>query len=158
MNYKITWVENKSNDWKVASLECGGVKTEGVSINRVNKKGEVFPNFDSITLEGTVDGELWNSPSGKHYLFAPKVASTGTTGAYKGQQIAKAQETKREDIKEAQGRKEESIALAGAQRDAVLIVTKFNITDWTEDHIQEEIIKWRNWFLSSKFTDSTIPF
>ena len=62
---------------------------------------------------------------------------------------------KREDISHFQASKEESIKLASAQRDAVLIVTtmagfKFNSTT-SDATIENEIIKWRNWFLSDDF-------
>ena len=36
------------------------------------KKGDIFPGFDDIAEGDKVDGRLWESDSGKQYLFAPK--------------------------------------------------------------------------------------
>lgn len=165
MIYNIKWLEKKSNDWIVATLVEAATQTgippnelKDVSINRVNKKGEVFPKFDEITNGGTVEGEPWASQAGKWYLFAPKPQSTrgGAPSAFKGKQIEEAQARKAESIEKFQSSKEESIALMAAQRDAVLIVTATmkNIAEgevYREDYLKSEIIKWRNWFLSDDF-------
>jgi len=171
MLYNIKWVEKKNNSWIVASLIEGAVQgnkpaeyTE-VSINRVNKKGEVFPNFDEIQAGRDVEGEIWQSSGGKWYLFAPRAEkpATGRSGAFKSQQITQAQDRKAQDIGKTLDRKEESIKLASAQRDAVLIVNTILQQSTStgefgkDEEIKTEIIKWRNWFLSSDFTDAP-PF
>ena len=73
MAHKITAVADKTKDWKVVSiLNAAGEIVENISVNRTNKKGEVFPNFDAITVGASVEGQLWQSSTGKIYLFAPK--------------------------------------------------------------------------------------
>lgn len=73
MAHQITAVDNKAKDWKVVSiLNAAGDIVENVSINRTNKKGDIFPNFDGIAVGQKIEGQLWQSPAGKMYLFAPK--------------------------------------------------------------------------------------
>lgn len=75
--FHITKCEIKTKDWKVISVvTADGDSIENVSVNRTNKKGEVFPNFDAIMTNSDVSGQLWNSPAGKQYLFAPKANSS----------------------------------------------------------------------------------
>lgn len=71
--FALKKVEKKSNDWLVVSLvNSAGDLIENVSINRISKKGDLFPNFDDIKQDTKIDGRLWESDSGKQYLFAPK--------------------------------------------------------------------------------------
>lgn len=73
MAHQIVKVESKNADWKVIQiLNAAGELVENVSVNRTNKKGEVFPKFDEIAVGASVEGQLWQSPAGKIYLFAPK--------------------------------------------------------------------------------------
>lgn len=73
MSHSITKVENKNQDWKVVEiLNAAGDLISNVSVNRTNKKGEIFPGFDEIVAGAKVEGSLWESPNGKTYLFAPK--------------------------------------------------------------------------------------
>src|SRR3990167_8509819 len=69
---KITWVENKNEDWKLATLEENGATYEEVSINRKSKKGELFQNFDGLMPGSETEGVLWQSQAQKWYLFPPK--------------------------------------------------------------------------------------
>ncbi len=71
--FKIKSVAKKNEDWLVLSLvNSAGDLIENVSVNRVSKKGDLFPNFDDIKADTKIDGRLWESDSGKQYLFAPK--------------------------------------------------------------------------------------
>lgn len=73
MAFKVTKLQKKSNDWLVVSLlDAAGDITEEVSVNRISKKGDLFPGFDEITEGEKVEGRLWKSDSHKMYLFAPK--------------------------------------------------------------------------------------
>jgi hypothetical protein len=79
MAHQITSVTKKNNDWIVVSiLNAAGEIVENVSVNRTNKKGEVFPGFDDIAVGNQVAGQLWRSPKGAMYLFAPKGSATTT--------------------------------------------------------------------------------
>ena len=157
MQFHINWIENKSPDWRIANVtDLAGVETKDVSINRVNKKGEVFPNWEGVTLEATIEADLWVSTSGKVYLFAPRPQNAPKKGGFNVGAIKEAQTVKREDIQDAQKRKDHSIKVSGAMRDAILIVTTFGTNDWTEEKIQSEITKWRNWIL--KEHENVEPF
>ena len=148
--FKVNWLEVKSPEWKVATLSDDQQQYANVSINKVNKKGEVFPGFDEITNGGTVKGNMWQSPKGAYYLFAPKLVVAGQSGAFKGQQIAKAQEKKAEYIATAQDNKNEGIKIASTISMAVNIViaTLKNETIIDESVIKGQITKWREWLLA----------
>lgn len=151
--YKVLACEEKQPGWKVVTLQMSETSQQSdVSVNKVNKKGEEFSGFDAIAVGVEVKGELWQSSAGKWYLFAPKPdagkpwKSGGGSAA-----IAKAQETKREDIKEAQERKNEAIALAGAMRDATLVsLAALRDTPFpTDDEFKAEWTKWVKFFLGA---------
>lgn len=73
MSFLVKKIDKKSEDWKILSVVNGaGDLVENVSVNRINKKGENFPGFDEIREGEKVDGNLWESPANKLYLFAPK--------------------------------------------------------------------------------------
>jgi len=73
MAHKITACVDKNANWKVVTiLNAAGDIQSDISVNRTNKKGETFPNFDEIKVGATIQGQLWQSPAGKHYLFPPK--------------------------------------------------------------------------------------
>ncbi len=127
MIYEVVWVENKNADWKVATLRekiDGGKEVTDVSINRTNKQGQAFPNFDGIAPGAEVHGEFWRSPANKNYLFPPKPQtprSGGGGAAFKGKQIEEAQNRTHEHVKEAQESKGQAIKVAAAMRDATLL-------------------------------------
>ncbi len=157
MQYKVSWVENKSSDWKIVSLEDpSGALAEGISINRTNKKGQVFPNFDGIMPGATIEGESWKSPAGKLYLFAPdpKPQYQGETtqgkpsGGFKSG-MAKTMELKNSNIEKNMETKQENIQKTGSFRDATLMVTTF----YKDGGLNEEELKkkWEEWF--KFFTD-----
>ncbi len=123
MKYNVEFIEQKSPDWKIVQLRDGaGTLTDNVSVNRVNKKGETFPNFDGITLEADVEGELWTSTTGKHYLFAPKIGKVGGGG---GKNVERLMDKKASTIEHFQASKENSIILAGTARDATLLTVEW---------------------------------
>lgn len=123
MKLHISKCEDKNADWKVVGvLTDANVAIEDVSVNRTNKKGEVFPGFDTIRAGAEVEGTLWQSSTGKYYLFAPDPAKAKPAGAMAGMKAA--QERKAEGIKEAQENKNMSIMIAAAFRDATLILNE----------------------------------
>lgn len=158
-HFKIGFIEQKNPDWKVIQLrDEAGALTNDVSVNRVNKKGEVFPYFDGITLEADVEGELWTSATGKHYLFAPKVAKTGFSGA----KVERLMDKKADSIKEFQTTKENSILLAGTARDATLLTVEWARQaslkgfPMTTEEIQKKWLEFRK-FLKDNH-DNSEPF
>lgn len=145
--YEINWLEKKttSTGKPYMAITLVGHEDKKVSI------WSDFPNFANLMPGAKISGELKQNDKGYWNVYPPK--SSASTGGFRGSgAIVKAQETKREDIKEAQGRREEAISLASAQRDAVLIVTHFTEpSTMNSDDIKKEIVKWRNWFLSDDF-------
>lgn len=171
--YTISWIEAKNPDWKTASL-IGEDKTayQDVSINRTSKKGEAFPNFDGLMNGGEAEGEIWQSAGGKWYLFPPKPQTTpsgaprGSGGGFKAKMIDEAMAKKEQSIGRFQASKEESIRLASAQRDSVLVVVHLYkeiaedpiMTPSEKDSaIKKKILELRDWFLSDEF-QQTLPF
>lgn len=111
--------------------------------------------FDAVMMGQTIEGTI---EAGQYGLnFKKDMTTKQTAGSnFKAQQIEKAVVRKEESIGRFQASKEESIALMAAQRDAVLIVTTMfpqYATGTTESDIKEDIVKWRNWFLSDEFKD-----
>lgn len=155
---KLDWLEKKDPNWIKATITNeAGAQIKDVSINRISKKGDVFPNFDSLMPGQEIEGVLWQSPKGPFYLFPPKLAATGNFRASGA--ISKAMEKKEASIEKFQTNKEESIKLAGAQRDAVMIVTsRDSIKDCTDEHIENEVKRWRNWFLLDEEFNNPPPF
>ncbi len=145
--FKVEWVENKSPDWKIATLSNSeGNQKENVSINRVNKKGEVFPNFEGITPGAEIDGEAWQSDSGKWYLFAPKAEKTYKT--FQRKDMNAVMEKKAEHIAHAQDNKEQGIKVSSTMRMAVDIAAASGIEGKTPVDIQNSIKLWRTWLWS----------
>lgn len=152
MNWKITAVVSKSNDWKlVDATDMTGITIQQASANRVDKKGNTWTAFDSIVEGGSVEADFWRSDAGKPYLFAPKPAKS-PTGANRGQSganIAKAQERKKENINEAMDRKEMGIQVSAAMRDATLITLASlkNEPFPTDADFGREFRKYRDWYM-----------
>lgn len=141
MVYRVIWCENKSPDWKVASIEgVDGTKAENVSINRANKKGEIFPNFDQIVPGTEIEATLWTSTQGKNYLFAPQKPKYAPKS---NANVLQAQNRKAEMIEASQDAKELGIKTSSTIRMAVDIVTSLgayqNLTT------EESIKQWREW-------------
>lgn len=142
VQYKITWIENKTPDWRVANVtDLAGVETKDVSVNRVNKKGEVFPNWEGVTLEATIEADLWVSTAGKAYLFAPRPQNAPTGGGFRAQQMEKAVARKESFIEKTVNEKEEGIRTSSTARDATLITLEFMKSEggWSQDQF------WENW-------------
>ena len=150
--FKIDWLEVKSTEWTMVSLtDEAGKQLKDVSINKVSKKGEPFPNFDNLASGQEVEGELWSSPSGKHYLFPPRVAKTGQGGAFKTQVIKEAQDTKRRDITHFQGEKEYSIKVSSTFRAAVdSAIAEYQearrVSIATDVNLEKLFEKWREYY------------
>lgn len=73
MAYKIFKIDKKNPEWAVVSLvDASGDAHENVSVNKVSKKGDIFPNFDTLEVGSKVEGRIWESDAKKKYLFAPK--------------------------------------------------------------------------------------
>lgn len=114
MKYILQWVESKSPEWKVATITNeAGLSYSDVSINKTNKKGEVFPNFDTMMVGHTIEGEYWETPDkSKKYLFPPRPINTSPRGSGSFTGASKMMEKKQEGIKESLDIKARNIAQA----------------------------------------------
>ena len=152
MKATLDGVEVKNTDWKEISLtrESGDKLTE-VSVNRTSKKGEVFPNFDNLQAGQTIEGELWQSPAGKWYLFPPRTAKTASGVAYKAQVIEKAVERKEASIGRFQDSKEYSIKVSSTFRAAVdSAIAEYQeqsrVSVTTRTPLEQLFEKWREYY------------
>ena len=165
MKYRVEWAENKNKDWKIVTLSTGDNSPQitEVSVNRVNKKGETFPNFDGIIPGADIEGELWKSPAGKNYLFAPRPQAAPRTG---NAGIKAAVEAKAKSIERSQDRKDNSIQLSATFRDATILTdvsVRSTGQDLSRDEIKQIWLEWRAWLMSqfgdaSDITETKQPF
>lgn len=147
--FNIKWSERKSGnygDYIVADLvDEAGQELEGVSINEKSKKGDVFPNFKELMTGQDVEGELWTSDAGKHYLFPPrKKLDKPNFMKAKEAMIEKAVERKEKSISGFQDSKDWSIKTSSTMRDAVLIAIEESKVFPAYD-FQKGVLKWRKW-------------
>lgn len=124
MEYKLTSIERKTAKNGAAFAVVFVQDSEGqefkAAIWKDSKFRGVFPNFDTLAVGQTIEGDL--KVSGEFTNFEPpKGVQIKTAGGYKSVQIEKAQDHKAELIDKFQDKKQESIQLAGAMRDATLI-------------------------------------
>lgn len=169
--YKIDWIETKQSAKGTTYHRASLKDAQGVITNDV----AIFAGFTGgeLNLGGTVRGVLSSKPyNGKpsYTLNSPgEVSGSGARRAGNSVAIEKAQERKESSINRFADRKEHSIALAGAQRDAVLLVTTFYKDAWSKDPIlsaseteldliiKRKVVEFRDWIMSDKFTETT-PF
>ena len=60
----------KQGEWCVATIEQDDKSVlADVSINKKSKKGDEFPNFDTLAEGQEIKGKLWQNDKGKWYLF-----------------------------------------------------------------------------------------
>lgn len=155
MLLKITKCTDKSNDWKIVDVETPtGEKTVDVSVNRVNKKGEPFPDFDDIKVDHRLNATLWVSPSGKAYLFEEKDKPQGgakfnATGA------SKLMDKKIEAIEKSQDVKSEAIKLTTSMQLAVNLAIAEYANPKSLDTLETLITKYRKFILTNWEVDST---
>jgi hypothetical protein len=143
----IEWAENKSNDWRICTIKEGNQTITDVSVNRVNKKGETFPNFDGIIPGAEIECEIWKSPAGKTYMFAPRPQSASKVGGFGGG-VKAAQERKEVMIEKAQERKSDSIAYFNSVNCSIELVSKRGMSEMTDQDVELAVVQWREWFLS----------
>lgn len=156
MRYRILKSTRKNDNWRVLDVqECieNGESFQDVSVNKIDKKTglEAFLNFDKFEEGYEFEANPWTNDKGTMYLFAPKPKTNAPQGnSARSGAIAKAQETKREDIAAAQDNKHKAIALAGAMRDATQIALA-SLKDApfpTDVEFKAEWEKWCKWLLA----------
>lgn len=157
MRYKVLKCTDKTLEQYGALKDIVVKDVEGNEITgtiwKKQKDGTDYPNFDTIIEGAEFEANAWTNPtSGKVSFFAPKLnsgANRGQSGA-RTAQITKAMEKKEQSIEKFQDNKEFSIKTSSTMRDAVLIVTARDfIKTATDEEIEREITKWRNWLLKN---------
>lgn len=119
-----------------------------------------FPGYANLMPGLKIPGELKlaTDPKYKPTLSAPRTPKMVANSGFKQKQIEATMDKKNEAIGRFQATKEESIKMAGAQRDAVLLVTTFyKEKQLTDAEIKTKVVEFRDWFLSEKFNE-VIPF
>jgi hypothetical protein len=141
---KIITLDKKKEDWyKAIVINEAGATIKDVSINKVGKKGDVFPNFDTLAEGQMVEGVLWQSEKGSWYLFPPKEKKDGVS---KSAYMEKVMDKKQDGIKESQEHRDNSVRTSATARDATLIVTTFyGGHKLTDEQIKDKWLKWRRW-------------
>jgi hypothetical protein len=159
MKYKVELVEVKNKDWYQVSLSKEGVTIDNVSVNRADNKGRLFPNFDGIMTGCEVEGELWESKMGKHYLYPPKptsVANQGNGGAYRGNPTFKSDQIKKtafeiqQNVSENVAKAQDRSAWMYAKNGAVELLKG---RDWTVEDINDLATKIYNLEPITPFND-----
>lgn len=160
MKYQVIWLENKEKLKEVKLKDMYSSEEHDAVIWKTDKDGKTFPGYEEIINGGEVEGNLWTSPSnGKKTLYPITPKKTGGSGA----NVAKAMETKRENIAEAQGRKETAIEMAATARDATLLTVEWVRNEAIQSRypltteIQSKWLEWRKW-LTGQFGNPGAPF
>lgn len=157
MEYKIVKLDRVTTSTGKAKINATLIGSDNVEIVGVGIWAD-FPRFADLKEEDTVSGDVVTKDQWKT-LYPPKAPSTGSTGANRGGQIAKAQEKKAQYIEKAQENKEEGIKISATMRDAVLCaIAEYNKDNTNLDTLDELIRKWRKilWLEWDK-TDMDFP-
>lgn len=142
MEYFIETLELKEaasgKSYKSVTLNGGGETYEKVSLWPETE------GYESFIEGGKIVGEVYKK--GNYWNFKPANAKPAYKG---GGAITKAMEKKNDNIVAAQERKHDAIRLAGAQRDAVLMVTTFeaNTPFPADNELKSKIEAWVRYFL-----------
>lgn len=127
-------------------VETPNLVHDNVSINKFDKNGTVFPNFDNLEKGQTIEGESWQSSTGKWYVYPPKPQGGANRGSGA---MTKVMERKESSISKSMDRKEEGIMTSSTMRDAVLIALAELGNN--QDHLNyaSRILHWRKWLLDN---------
>ena len=146
------------------------VSSKGIKYARASVKDETgavtevsifssFPNFATIKVGDSVQGDLkGNEYNGAmtYVLEGAKPASTGQSGAFKGQQIAKAQEVKAEYIKVAQNNTSLAVKIASTMKMATDTALAFLPPDIKDVGVfRSEVKEWRKFYWENWDTDNS---
>lgn len=123
-DHKIEWMEEVVKFDKKA-YECSNEEDGKFTIYEKDREGVDFPGFADIKPGSVIRGNMYTNDKGYKTLYPPKAPKARAGGP----SIAM-MEKKEKSIEKFQANKEESIREAGAQRDAVQMVTTFYGNDW----------------------------
>lgn len=150
--YTIEFLEQQTTNTGKIKANCLLKDEQGQDHDGVTLWAD-FPDFANLAPGREVEGNLTAKDyNGKTYftLYPIKANPMGARPAWagKGSGIAKAQETKREDIKAAQENKHEAIKMAGAMRDATLItLAELSGSPLVAEDFKMRWTDWRKWLM-----------
>lgn len=158
MQYEITWLEQKTTSTGKVKANAQLRGAEGKIIENVTIWSD-YPDFSNLRPGSTVEGDLVPSRDPKYgpTLYGKrKESNLGPKPAWarKETNIAQAQERKAGYIKEAQDRKEMSIAYFNSLNSAIAIVNgpigqlPSRLDTEAVETLKENIAYWRDWFYS----------
>ena len=167
MKYKIDWMEKKETT-------TGKLKADATVVSETGESTDVtiwsdFPDFPTLAPGSVIEGEIKPAldPKYKPSLSAPRTSKTASSGGFKQKMIEDTMIRKEASITKFQATKEESIKLAGAQRDAVLLTQTLYGDTISKDPvlgedekvaiIKRRVIAFRDWLLSDEFQE-VLPF
>lgn len=139
MKYKINWCENisgKGKSWLKATITDESGKEDEVSI------WPDFPYFSEIKPGSEVEGQILVKGKYKNLVASSRALRPN----YKSANIEAAQQRKAEMIKDAQERKNESVAYFNSLNSAIALLA--NRPQENAEKTKEFIIYWRDYFLS----------
>ncbi len=162
--FRLDWLEQKRADWYIVTATdlSTGQKQTSVSINEMDKKTgkPAWKDWANMKAGDVLEGKLWQSQKGGWYLFPSQEdenangvvvrspnANFRANGATKGNQIAKAQQVKKENINEAMAQKEESVKQASTFRDATLLTVAELGSGAGDEQMRETWLRWRQFLL-----------
>ena len=161
MRFNIDWMEQKEYQGrKYVLATITNEQGEKYDVSLGDKWGD---KLATLMPGQDIEGNTWQNPKNGKWSLYPIEEKKSSRGSFTptravqndiSKSVEAAQKRTTESVNKTLDRKDESIRLSSAQRDAVLIVnTLIHSQAWNQDVIKEEIIKWRNWFLSEEFTD-----
>lgn len=162
MLYKIDWIEQKEYEGRKYA-KASITALDGTEYPEISLGDKWGAKIETLQPGQEIEGNVWQNPKNQKWSLYPiEDKKSPKNFTPKPSALNSAMKRKEESIGKFQDQKAESIALASAQRDAVLIVIEMMDApecDWKGDgkKIREEITLWRNWFLSEEFK-SAPPF
>jgi hypothetical protein len=151
--YKIIKGEQKKFDWGVV-YKCDLTNETGEVVSMVSIKS-YFPNFASLAPGQVIQGTIATNEKGYKTLNPVSSVESNSSGAYKattarqGGFIAKAQETKRQDIEVAQDNKSESIKTTTSMQLAVQCALAEYAKPNSLDSVEDLVLKHRKFILKN---------
>ncbi|MDD5068883.1 MAG: hypothetical protein PHN89_04805 [Candidatus Pacebacteria bacterium] len=151
-------MEVKQTSTGKTKADCELVDENGVEISKVSLWSD-FPDFANLKPGSEVNGDLVKAKDPK---YGPTLYPAKTYSQWKPKpkaDIPKMMEAKKESIQQFQEVKNDSIKVAGAQRDATLMVTTFykiaeDGLNPTDEMLKTKWQMWKSYFLGQ----SDAPF
>ncbi len=140
MKYTIEWLEKKKEG------ESNGRHWAIHTMSLKDEKGDTIVDvdtFDSVALGQEIEGTIQLDEKYKTKKFVKALEKPN----FMQKKMEVIMEKKQSNISQSMDRKEESIKLAGAQRDATLIVINF-YKDLGEADIKGRLEYWYDYFLN----------